>query len=96
VTFTVPLAVIFIWLAFEINEILAFLSRLLGFEQKKEEDGSNDSVAVSTVKSIPRKVSSKDASSGVPFNDTKAASGLRFRVLADWFRHKTKHDNSPA
>ncbi|CZR68982.1 uncharacterized protein PAC_18883 [Phialocephala subalpina] len=48
-TFTVPMAVFFISLAFYINEILAFFSRILGLDRQKDQEGSNPPPIIGTV-----------------------------------------------
>ena len=89
-----PLAVIFIWLAFEINEILAMISRQLGLNTRKGEGGNSDSLVVEAGVVVPRKMSLGDASTGMLAEGTKETSRFHLTGTANWLRPKQKKIHS--
>jgi len=93
VIFTLPLALFFISLAFYINEIVAFFSRLLNLV-KKNKVANDDPAVVGVRNSVPVKASARQLT-GTPAQ-TEETSKLWFRASKNWIPTKPRKVVSPA
>lgn len=84
------MAMVFIFLAFGINEILAMISERLGLNTQKGEGRRNDSVATKGDVFVPRKMSLRDELGGMPTERTKETSLFHLTGTENGLRRKKK------